>query len=52
MWIFRLLTKDIEDRIKIRHDSGNSFQEAELKGVEEYVIECSILKVILAVFFY
>ena len=37
--------KDIENRIKIRHDSGNSFQEAELKGVEEYVIECSILKV-------
>ena len=37
--------KDIEDRIKIRHESGNSFQEAELKGVEEFVIECSILKV-------
>ena len=37
--------KNIEDRIKIRHDSGNSFQESELKGVEEYVIECSILKV-------
>ena len=37
--------KDIEDRIKIRHDSGNSFQESELKGVEEYAIECSILKV-------
>jgi len=40
--------KDIENRIKIRHDSGNSFQEAELKGVEEYVIECSILKVALS----
>ena len=37
--------KNIEDRIKIRHDSGNSFQESELKGVEEYVIECSLLKV-------
>jgi len=37
--------KDIEDRIKIRHDSGNSFQESELKGVEEYAIECSLLKV-------
>ena len=37
--------KDIEDRIKIRHENGNSFQESELKGVEEYVIECSILKV-------
>ena len=36
---------DIEDRIKIRHESGNSFQESELKGVEEYAIECSLLKV-------
>lgn len=38
-------SKDIEDRISLRHQSGNSFQEAELKGVEEYVVECSILKV-------
>jgi len=38
-------SKDIEDRVNIRHESGNSFQDAELKGVEEYVIECSILKV-------
>lgn len=37
--------KDIENRIQIRMDQGNSHQEAELKGVEEYVIECSILKV-------
>ena len=37
--------KDIEDRIAIRSESGISHQEAELKGVEEYVIECSILKV-------
>ena len=37
--------KDIEDRIKIRHANGNNFQDSELKGVEEYVIECSILKV-------
>jgi len=37
--------KDIEDRIAIRQAAGNSFQEAELKGVEEYAIECSILKV-------
>lgn len=37
--------KDIEDRIQLRVDQGNSHQEAELKGVEEYVIECSILKV-------
>ena len=40
--------KDIEDRIKIRHESGNSFQESELKGVEEYAIECSLLKVAIS----
>ena len=37
--------KNIEDRIAIREASGNPHQEAELKGVEEYAIECSILKV-------
>ncbi|NND52964.1 MAG: acyl-CoA dehydrogenase [Flavobacteriaceae bacterium] len=37
--------KNIEDRISIRLASGNTHQEAELKGVEEYAIECSILKV-------
>lgn len=37
--------KDIEDRIALREANGNSHQEAELKGVEEYVIECSVLKV-------
>jgi len=37
--------KDIEDRITIRESEGASHQEAELKGVEEYAIECSILKV-------
>lgn len=37
--------KDIEDRIALRVAAGNSHQEAELKGVEEYAIECSILKV-------
>ncbi len=37
--------KNIEDRIAIREAEGNSQQEAELKGVEEYAIECSILKV-------
>ncbi|NDV15938.1 acyl-CoA dehydrogenase [Muricauda sp. TY007] len=37
--------KNIEDRIAIREANGNSHQEAELKGVEEYAIECSILKV-------
>jgi alkylation response protein AidB-like acyl-CoA dehydrogenase len=37
--------KDIEDRISMRREAGASHQEAELKGVEEYAIECSILKV-------
>ena len=37
--------KNIEDRIALRMESGNTHQEAELKGVEEYAIECSILKV-------
>ncbi|MET1259789.1 acyl-CoA dehydrogenase family protein [Flagellimonas sp. DF-77] len=37
--------KNIEDRIAIREANGNTHQEAELKGVEEYAIECSILKV-------
>ncbi|MBS3738081.1 acyl-CoA dehydrogenase family protein [Mesohalobacter halotolerans] len=37
--------KNIEDRINMRKESGNSHQEAELKGVEEFAIECSILKV-------
>lgn len=37
--------KDIENRINIRLESGNTHQEAELKGVEEFAIECSILKV-------
>ena len=38
-------SKNIEDRIALREAAGNSQQEAELKGVEEYAIECSILKV-------
>lgn len=37
--------KDIETRISLREAEGNSHQEAELKGVEEFAIECSILKV-------
>ncbi|HNQ26379.1 MAG TPA: acyl-CoA dehydrogenase family protein [Aquaticitalea sp.] len=40
--------KNIEDRIALRQAAGNSHQEAELKGVEEYAIECSILKVALS----
>lgn len=37
--------KNIEDRIALRVADGKPHQEAELKGVEEYAIECSILKV-------
>ncbi|KAF2518406.1 acyl-CoA dehydrogenase [Flavobacterium salilacus subsp. salilacus] len=37
--------KDIQNRIEARVAEGESHQEAELKGVEEYAIECSILKV-------
>ena len=37
--------KDIEDRVNARVSEGNTHQEAELKGVEEFAIECSILKV-------
>ena len=38
-------SKDIEDRITAREEEGSTHQDAELKGVEEYAIECSILKV-------
>ncbi|MCG9972672.1 acyl-CoA dehydrogenase family protein [Christiangramia crocea] len=37
--------KNIEERIEIRQQEGNSHAEAELKSFEEYAIECSILKV-------
>lgn len=37
--------KNIEDRIAIRMANGEDLQAAELKSVEEYAIECSILKV-------
>ena len=37
--------KNIEERIELRKAAGNPASEAELKGVEEYAIECSILKV-------
>ncbi|MGV1012995.1 MAG: acyl-CoA dehydrogenase family protein [Flavobacterium sp.] len=37
--------QSIEDRINARVTEGTSHQEAELKGVEEFAIECSILKV-------
>lgn len=37
--------KNIEERIEARVANGESHQDAELKGVEEFAIECSILKV-------
>ena len=41
--------KNIQDRIEIRQNNGkDTHQEAELKGVEEYAIECSILKVVVS----
>ena len=40
--------KNIEDRIAALKEQGKSHQEAELKGAEEFVIECSILKVALS----
>lgn len=40
--------KSIEDRINARVAEGSSHQEAELKGVEEFAIECSILKVAIS----
>jgi alkylation response protein AidB-like acyl-CoA dehydrogenase len=43
--------KNIEDRIELRKNNGkDTHQEAELKGVEEYAIECSILKVSVSEF--
>jgi hypothetical protein len=42
--------KDIEDRIIAREAEGMSHQEAELKGVEEYAIECSIKSMFLKMF--
>jgi alkylation response protein AidB-like acyl-CoA dehydrogenase len=36
---------DIEKRISARLEAGESHQDSELKGVEEFAIECSILKV-------
>ncbi|WP_242120430.1 acyl-CoA dehydrogenase family protein [Aestuariivivens sediminicola] len=43
--------KNIEERIELRKNNGkDSLQEAELKGVEEYAIECSILKVAVSEF--
>ncbi|MDD3005061.1 acyl-CoA dehydrogenase family protein [Flavobacterium sp.] len=40
--------KNIEDRINSRVAGGESHQDSELKGVEEFAIECSILKVAIS----
>ncbi|RZJ99955.1 MAG: acyl-CoA dehydrogenase, partial [Flavobacterium sp.] len=40
--------KNIEDRINSRVAAGESHQDSELKGVEEFAIECSILKVAIS----
>ena len=40
--------KDIENSIDNRLGKGSTHQEAELEGVEEFAIECSILKVIVS----
>ena len=40
--------KAVEERIEARVAEGLSHQEAELKGVEEFAIECSILKVAIS----
>jgi len=37
--------KDIEDRIEDFVSQGMSHQEAELKGVEDFAVECSLIKV-------
>ena len=39
------VAKDIEDRIDYFVSQGMSKQEAELKGVEDYAVECSLIKV-------
>lgn len=40
--------KDIQDKIDELIAGGMSHQEAELKGVEEFAVECSILKVFVS----
>ena len=40
--------KNIEDRINSRVAAGETHQDSELKGVEEFAIECSILKVAIS----
>ena len=40
--------KDIEDNINSLVSKGMSHQDAELKGVEDFAVECSILKVAIS----
>ncbi|MGC4128297.1 MAG: acyl-CoA dehydrogenase family protein [Bergeyella sp.] len=40
--------KNIEDKISELVSAGMNHQEAELKGVEEFAVECSILKVFVS----
>ncbi|MDR2205467.1 MAG: acyl-CoA dehydrogenase family protein [Flavobacteriaceae bacterium] len=40
--------KNIQEKIDELVESGMNFQEAELKGVEEFAVECSILKVFVS----
>ncbi|RLJ32409.1 alkylation response protein AidB-like acyl-CoA dehydrogenase [Chryseobacterium sp. 7] len=40
--------KDVQDKIDELVAAGLSHQEAELKGVEEFAVECSILKVFVS----
>lgn len=40
--------KDVQDKIDELVASGMNHQEAELKGVEEFAVECSILKVFVS----
>ncbi|ADQ81241.1 acyl-CoA dehydrogenase family protein [Riemerella anatipestifer] len=40
--------KDVQDKIDELVAGGMNHQEAELKGVEEYAVECSILKVFVS----
>lgn len=40
--------KDIQDKIDELVSGGMNHQEAELKGVEEFAVECSILKVFVS----
>jgi alkylation response protein AidB-like acyl-CoA dehydrogenase len=40
--------KNVEERIDARVANGETHQDSELKGVEEFAIECSILKVAIS----